>query len=280
MAWYMYIDLARIKSFNFFSGRNFEMTCKAQGPCSHSCKANSNIFNCNPNQNNQCSLNCNGQSCIQTCNSGKCDLECDGPDCKQICNNFPGECSLKCNGGDCEQSCNRGNCGLECGGAKCTHICGNQLGQCTLTCKGKHCVQTCNGVGCSLQCNENYCEQTCNGAGTCRMECHRGNCNQKCNKQCNLECRRGRCTQDCSQVADSCQLQCLVVSGPTERCRQECPDDKKSYCNKKSISTTKAPTAFSEHCHSCTGEWSNSSASVSRYLATFISKRKTVNTTE
>ena len=248
------IDYVRVKSLNFFSGKNFENACEAKERCSHSCGANYIGFNCNFPQDDQCRLNCNGQICMQTCDGRRCDLECNGPQCKQTCNNAQGVCSLKCNGENCVQICNQGNCGLECTGGKCTHICYNNGGQCTLTCKGENCVQTCDGGGCSLQCNGNFCEQTCRAEDTCSLECLRGNCNQKCNQQCNLECRGERCTQDCSEVLDSCQLQCPVVIDPTKRCQQDCPRYKRTYCTTKYISTTKAPTVFSEPHHSCTGE--------------------------
>ena len=247
------IDGVRIKSLNFFSGTNFEMACGANGRCSHSCEAKDNGFNCHYPPDYQCPLNCNGQSCMQTCRSGKCDLECNGPHCKQICNHARAVCSLKCNETDCEQECLHGKCGLDCTGGKCTQICRNHGGQCSLICKGEDCVQTCEGDRCSLECDGKHCEQTCKASDACSLECLQGNCNQKCYHHYNLECRGERCTQDCSVVVNSCQLQCPVLSDPT-RCRQDCPPLKEHYCNKRYISTTKAPSAFSGHYHSCTGE--------------------------
>ena len=210
------------------------MACEANGSCLHSCEAKDNGFNCSHPQY-KCPLKCNGQSCMQTCNSGKCDLECNGPYCKQICNAAQAVCSLKCNGTDCEQICN------------------NHGSQCSLICKGEHCVQTCNGGECSLECDGKHCEQTCRARDTCSLECLRGNCDQKCYHHCNLECCGERCSQDCSEVLNSCWLQCPDLSDQT-RCRQDCPYFKENQCNKINISTTKAPSAFSGHYHFCTGE--------------------------
>jgi len=214
--------------FIYFSGSNFKTTCYAQGPCSHSCDANENGFNCSPSQNYQCSLDCKGQSCVQNCNVAKCDLECDGPHCKQTCNIDEGECNLNCDGGDCVQTCNQGNCGLEC--------------------NGKHCVQTCFDGACSLNCNGEKCEQKCFGS-------------------CNLECHGNSCIQKCSELNNSggCQLHC-PVEGHASKCLQNC-ENKESWCSKNLITITEAPTTISANYRTWAGEWSIASAVVATDLA-------------
>jgi len=214
--------------FIYFSGSNFKTTCYAQGPCSHSCDANENGFNCSPSQNYQCSLDCKGQSCVQNCNVAKCDLECDGPHCKQTCNIDEGECNLNCDGGDCVQTCNQGNCGLEC--------------------NGKHCVQTCYSGACSLNCNGEKCEQKCFGS-------------------CNLECHGNSCIQKCSELNNSggCQLHC-PVEGHASKCLQNC-ENKESWCSKNLITITEAPTTISGNYRTLAGEWSIASAVVATDLA-------------
>ena len=219
MTWYI--------KFIYFSGSNFKTTCYAQGPCSHSCEASKNGFNCSPSQNNQCSMNCKGQSCAQYCNVAKCDLECDGPHCRQTCNNANGACNLNCDGGACVQTCNQGNCGLECNGIDC--------------------VQTCFKGACSLKCNGEKCEQKCFGS-------------------CNLECHGKSCIQKCSQLHNSggCQLHC-PVEGHASKCLQNCKN-KESQCSKNLITITEAPTTISGHYSTWAGEWSNASAVVATDL--------------
>lgn len=212
-----------------FQVKNSKTTCYVQVPCSHSCDVNNNGFNYNPSRNYQCSLDCEGQSCVQTCNVAKYDLECDGPHCKQTCNNANGACNLNCYGGACVQTCNKGNCGLECSGI--------------------HCVQTCFDGTCSLKCNGEKCEQKCFGS-------------------CNLERHGKSCIQNCSEIynSDGCQLHC-PVEGHASKCLQNCKN-KEFLCSKNLITITEAPTTISlGHYRTWAGEWSNASAVVAIDLA-------------
>ena len=151
------------------------------------------------------------------------------------------------------QTCDQGNCSLECNNVDvCVQKCNNDNGECTLNCNGENCVQTCDGGKCSLECNGKQCSQTCR-EGTCSLDCNGKECNQTCYRDCNLECHGESCNQDCSYVQGSCQFQCPNVSDANKR-NQNCPAYKKRWCTKNLFATTKAPTSFSEHSHSCTGE--------------------------
>ena len=114
--------------------------------------------------NEGCSLTCNPekglQTCNQTCDDGFCLLNCSTKaDCNQNC--AGSQCHvMTCDANTCTQVCNGGECGV-------------------MECKAERCTQMCLGFGCHMKCHPSVqsCSQVCNaGLGQCVFECHGKNC--------------------------------------------------------------------------------------------------------